>query len=98
MNEKKKINKTNKTIRSNEANSQLIRNSTSEFLIFTSQDGNNSIEARYEDETIWLTQKLIAELFEVDISTINEHLKNIYKNEELDENSTIGNFPIVQKE
>ncbi|MBC8213851.1 MAG: virulence RhuM family protein [Candidatus Marinimicrobia bacterium] len=77
---------------------QLIRNSTAEFLIFTSQEGENSIEARYEDETIWLTQKLIAELFEVDISTINEHLKNIYKNNELDEISTIGKFPIVQKE
>ena len=80
------------------SNKKLIRNSTAEFLIFTSQEGKNSIEARYEDETIWLTQKLIAELFEVDISTVNEHLKNIYKNRELDENSTIGKFPIVQKE
>lgn len=79
-------------------NNKLIRNSTAEFLIFTSQDGENSIEARYEDDTIWLTQKLIAELFEVDISTVNEHLRNIYKNAELDENATIGNFPIVQKE
>jgi hypothetical protein len=77
---------------------KLIRNSTAEFLIFTAQDSKNSIEARYENETIWLTQKLIAELFEVDISTVNEHLKNIYKNAELDKNSTIGKFPIVQKE
>ncbi len=77
---------------------KLIRNSTAEFLIFTSQDGKDSIETRYENETIWLTQKLIAELFEVDISTVNEHLKNIYKNEELDGISTIGKFPIVQKE
>ncbi len=77
---------------------KLIRNSTAEFLIFTSQDGKNSIEARYENETIWLTQKLIAELFEVDISTINEHIKNIFKNGELEESSTIRKFPIVQKE
>ena len=77
---------------------KLIRNSTAEFLIFTAQEGKNSIEARFEDETIWLTQKLMAELFEVDISTINEHLKNIYKSGELDEDSTIGNFPIVQRE
>ncbi len=77
---------------------KLIRNSTAEFLIFTAQDGENSIEARYEEETIWLTQKLIAVLFEVDISTVNEHLKNIYKSAELNENSTIGKFPIVQKE
>ena len=77
---------------------KLIRNSTAEFLIFTAQEGKNSIEARFEDETIWLTQKLMAELFEVDTSTINEHLKNIYKSGELDEDSTIGNFPIVQRE
>jgi hypothetical protein len=77
---------------------KLIRNSTAEFLIFTAQEGRNSIEARFENETIWLTQKLMAELFEVDISTVNEHLKNIYKSGELNENSTIGNFPIVQRE
>ena len=77
---------------------KLIRNSTSEFLIFTSQDGKNSIEARYEDETIWLTQKLIAELFEVDVRTVNEHLKNIFKQNELVAEATIRNFRIVQKE
>ncbi len=77
---------------------KLIRNSTAKFLIFTAQEGKNSIEAKYENETIWLTQKLIAELFEVDISTINEHLKNIYKAGGLEESSTIGKFPIVQKE
>ena len=77
---------------------KLIRNSTAEFLMFTAQDGKDSIETRYENETVWLTQKLIAELFEVDISTVNEHLKNIYKNNELVESSTIGKFPIVQKE
>jgi hypothetical protein len=75
-----------------------IRNSTTEFLIFTAQAGENSIEARYENETIWLSQKLMGQLFEVDVSTINEHLKNIYKNDELDKISTIRNFPIVQKE
>ncbi len=77
---------------------KLIRNSTSEFLIFTSQDGKNSIEARYEDETIWLTQKLIAELFEVDIRTVNEHLKNIFKQNELTEEATIRKFRTVQTE
>ncbi len=77
---------------------KLIRNSTSEFLIFTSQDGKNSIEARYEDETIWLSQKLIAELYDVNVATINEHLKNIYKNNELNMEATIRNFLIVQTE
>ena len=57
------------------SNKQLIRNSTAEFLTFTAQSGENSIEARYEDETIWLTQKLMSELFERSRSTITEHLK-----------------------
>ena len=55
-----------------------IRNSTAEFLIFTGQAGEKSIEARYEDETIWLTQKLMATLFEVTSALISEHLKNIF--------------------
>ena len=58
---------------------RLIRNSTAEFLIFTGQMGEQSIEARYEDETVWLSQKLMAELFAVSVPTINEHLKNIYE-------------------
>jgi hypothetical protein len=56
----------------------IIRNSTAEFLIFTQQAGESGIEVRYENSSIWLTQKLIAELFEVSIPTVNEHLKNIY--------------------
>jgi hypothetical protein len=47
-------------------------------LIFTAQDGKSSIEARYEDETLWLTQKLMGELFEVGTNTINYYLKEIY--------------------
>jgi len=78
--------------------SKLIRNSTAEFLIFTSQTGENSIEARYEDETIWLSQKLMAELYDVHIATINEHLKNIFKSGELEKNATIRKFLIVQTE
>jgi len=77
---------------------KLIRNSTTEFLIFTAQDGENSIEARYEDETIWLTQKLMGELFEVGTNTINYHLKEIFKNSELEEKKTVRKFRIVQIE
>ncbi len=69
-----------------------IRNSTAEFLIFTSQSGGNSIEVRVEDETVWLTQKLIAELFGKSVSTINEHLKNIYRDSELQESLTMRKF------
>ena len=71
---------------------QLIRSSTAEFLIFTGQAGEQSIEARYEDETIWLSQKLMAQLFDVDIRTVNEHLKNIFKSGELQEDSVIRKF------
>ena len=74
---------------------RLIRNSTAEFLIFTGQAGEQSIEARYEDETIWLTQKLIAALFSVSIPTINEHLKNIFDSGELDPDSVIRKFRIT---
>ena len=79
-------------------NNKLIRNSTTEFLIFTSQAGENSIEARYEEETIWLSQKLMATLFEVDVRTIKEHLKNIYTQNEQTETATIRKFRIVQTE
>ncbi|HAF85904.1 MAG TPA: virulence-like protein, partial [Sphaerochaeta sp.] len=71
---------------------QLIHNSTTEFLIFTAQAGEQSIEARYEEETIWLSQKLIAQLFDVDVRTVNEHLQNIFKSGELQEDSVIRKF------
>ena len=77
---------------------QLIRNSTAEFLTFTAQAGAKTIEARYEDETIWLTQKLMAELFDVTIPTINEHLKNVFLNIELNEDSVIRKFLITAKD
>ncbi len=76
----------------------LIRNSTAEFLIFTGQAGEKSIEARFQDETIWLTQKLMAVLFNVDVRTINEQLKNIYSQKELAPEATIRKFRIVQTE
>lgn len=66
-----------------------IRNSTAEFLIFTSQANENTIQVRVEDETVWLTQKLIAELFGVEVNTINYHLKEIFKSEELSEEAVI---------
>ena len=78
--------------------SLTIRNSTAEFLIFTSPAGEDGIEVRIQDENVWLTQKFIAKLFDVKIPTINEHLKNIFSSGELDANSAIRNFLIVQRE
>ncbi len=71
---------------------KLIRNSTAEFLIFTSQVGEESIEVRVEGETVWLTQKLIAELFGKGRSTITEHLRNIFAEAELIEDSVCREF------
>ncbi|MDQ7060823.1 MAG: RhuM family protein [Sulfurimonas sp.] len=75
-----------------------IRNSTTEFLIFTTANGEDTIEVKVEDETVWLTQKLIAKLFDINVATINEHLKKIFRTNELEEKSTIRKFLIVQKE
>lgn len=72
-----------------------IRNSTAEFLIFTTTNGQDTIEVKVEDETVWLTQKLIAKLFDVSVTTINEHLKNIFRTNELEENSVIRKFRIT---
>lgn len=74
---------------------KLIRNSTAEFLIFTGQAGEQSIEARYEDETLWLSQKLMAELFGVDVRTVSEHLKNIFASDELAQEAVIRKFRIT---
>lgn len=64
-----------------------IRNSTAEFLIFTSQNGEESIEVRVFDESVWLSQNMIAQLFDVQRPAITKHLKNIFENHELEENS-----------
>ncbi len=76
----------------------LEKNSTAQFLIFNAENTEFHIEVRVEEETIWLTQKLIAELFVVDTRTISEHLQNIFKTNELKKDSTIRNFRIVQIE
>jgi len=75
-----------------------IRNSTAEFLIFQSQAKEDSIEVKFIDGTVWLSQKMIAKLFDKSRSTITEHLLSIYKSAELDENSTCRKFRLVQKE
>jgi hypothetical protein len=77
---------------------KLIRNSTTEFLIFTSEAGEQSIEARYEDDTLWLSQKLMGALFDVDVRTVSEHLQNIFNSDELSPEATIRKFRIVQQE
>jgi hypothetical protein len=69
-----------------------IRNSTAEFLIFTSQAGENTIEVMVQDETVWLTQKMIAALFDSTKQNVGQHLKKIFEEGELLENSVVKNF------
>lgn len=77
-----------------------IRSSAAEYLTYVASVGDqqNSIEMRYEDENIWLTQKMMATLYDVSLPTINAHIKKIYADSELEESATIGNFLIVQTE
>lgn len=75
-----------------------IRNSTAEFLIFEKQAHADSIEVRYEDDTLWLTQKMMGELFDVESNTITYHLQEVFKSGELDRESTARKFRVVQTE
>ena len=77
-----------------------IRSSAAEYLTYVASVGNqqDNIEMRYEDENIWLTQKMMATLYDVGLPTINEHIKKIYADSELEEAATIRNFRIVQTE
>ncbi len=81
-------------------NEITIRSSAAEYLTYVAATGSNdeSIEMRYENENIWLTQKMMATLYDVGLPTINEHIKKIYEDSELQEESTIRKFRIVQNE
>lgn len=72
-----------------------IRNSTVDFMVFTKDAGSDSIEVRVQDGDVWLTQKAIATLFDIDRSVVTKHIKNIFETGELDENSTCANFAQV---
>ena len=71
---------------------------SNEIVLYTSDEGAKTVEALIKDGMMWLTQKTMAQLFDVDVRTINEHLLNIFEIIELNESSTIRNFRIVQKE
>ena len=74
-----------------------IRSSAAEYLTFVAANGDdkNSVEVRYEDENIWITQKMLAILYEVETNTINYHIKKIFEDSELEEDSVIRNFRIT---
>ena len=69
-----------------------------QFILYNLPDGSGTVQAYVQDETIWLTQKAMAELFGVEVNTINYHLKEIYASKELVERTTIRKIRIVQQE
>ena len=69
-----------------------IRNSTVEFLVFTRDAGEDGIEVRVQNHDVWLTQKAISQLFDVDRSVVTKHLKKFFEEKELDENSVCAKF------
>ena len=77
----------------------IIRSSSEEFLIFKTQERDSEgIQVRYENETLWMTQKSMAELFDVEQPAIAKHLINIYSEKELDKSSTYSKMELVQQE
>ena len=76
----------------------IIRSSTEEFITFELQEKDKGIQVRYENETLWMTQKAMAELFNVEQPAIAKHLINIYNEKELDKDSTYSKMELVQKE
>lgn len=70
----------------------------SEFLLYTAPDGAIKIEIFFQNESVWLTQQKIADLFGVSKSTVSEHVKNIFENAELEKEATVRNFRTVQQE
>lgn len=77
-----------------------IKSSTAEYLTFVASTGatDDSVEMRYEDENIWLTQKMMAALYDVSVAAINHHIQSVFDDEELSQGATIRKFLIVQNE
>ncbi len=79
-------------------NNLEVISSTEEFLVFKTQEQEKGIAVRYENENLWMTQKAMAELFDVNVPAINKHLNNIYDEGELNKDATISKMETVQKE
>ena len=75
-----------------------MEENNSQIIIYQTESGKTKLDVRFQDKTVWLTQKLMAELFQTSVPNINIHLKNIFEEGELEENRTIKDFLIVQKE
>ena len=69
-----------------------------EIVLYQTEDGRTRVDCRFVDETLWLSQALIAELFQKDVRTVNEHLQNLYEEGEIERQTTIRKFRIVRRE
>jgi len=78
----------------------LVRSSAAEYLTFVAATGNaqRSVEMRYEDENLWLTQKMMATLYDVSVPAVSQHLKRIYTDNELEREATVKQYLMVQTE
>ena len=90
MSKEKKI-----QIRNSTAGSSIVRSSAAEYLTFVAASGQGGVEAVYADESIWLTQKMMGVLYDVETHTINYHLRKIFADSELQEDSVVRNFRIT---
>jgi len=93
-----RLNKKTKPSRKNEVS--LVRSSAAEYLTFVAATGNaqSSVEMRYEDENLWLTQKMMATLYDVSVPAVSQHLKRIYADNELEREATVKQYLMVQTE
>ncbi|MDR2189621.1 MAG: hypothetical protein LBE62_16490 [Azonexus sp.] len=74
----------------------IIRSSAAEYLTFVAATGSGGVEAVYADENVWLTQKMMGQLYDVETHTINDHLKKVFSDSELQKASVIRNFRITE--
>ena len=81
---------------SNKTEVSLVRSSAAEYLTFIAASGQGGVEAVYADENVWITQKMMALLYDVDVRTINYHLKKVFSDSELEADSVIRNFRITE--
>lgn len=78
-----------------EKNKNIVRSSSVEYLTFIAATGDGGVNAIYQDENIWLSKKMMGELYQVETHTINYHLKKIFEDSEIEENSVVRNFRIT---
>src|SRR5690606_34705758 len=83
------------SMKGNKDKKSIIRSSSAEYLTFIAATGESGVDAIYADENVWLTQKMMGTLYNVETQTINYHLKKIFSDSELEENSVIRNFRIT---